>query len=104
MLKGLGLGTMALALALASKVQALALASKVQALALRDEALALTTSLLARGHIQYILALSLILISMDTWIHFQIRTGIPCHFGFVLNTRCSNRWWRTSFCPHAETF
>ena len=39
MLKGLGLGTMALA----SKVQALALASKVQALALalRDETLAL---------------------------------------------------------------
>ena len=39
MLKGLGLGTMALA----SKIQALAsaLASKVQALALRDEALAL---------------------------------------------------------------
>ena len=37
MLKGLCLGTMALA----SKVQALALASKVQALALRDEALAL---------------------------------------------------------------
>jgi len=35
MLKGLGLGTMALALALASKVQALALALRDEALALR---------------------------------------------------------------------
>ena len=44
---------------------------------------------------QYILALSWILISPDIWIHFRIRIEILDDFGFALKTggRLHQRYW-----------
>jgi len=55
------------------------------------------------AHMQYVLALSRILISPDIWIHFWIKIGILDHFGFVLKYRCWYRWQRAGLSLHVDT-